>query len=107
MPANHWERRAPIVRGAITRVDEKKEITQKREREGKSCHASRLRRDVKQMTPLNLAHSACSLLRAHSSRDTSSRDVRPYTPFPPALLLSFPLIITRLCACVTRESESE
>lgn len=88
-PANHRERRAPIVRGAITRVDEKKgDHIEERERE-KSCHASRLRRDVKQMTPLNLAHSACSLLRAHSSRDTSSRDIRSYTPFPPALLLSF------------------
>lgn len=46
--------------------------------------ASRPRRGVKQMTLLNLAHSARSLLRAHSSRDTSSRGVRSYTlaPFP-------------------------
>jgi len=49
IPANHWEQCAPIVHGAITRVDEKKGIRRERERERerekedigkKSCHAS-------------------------------------------------------------------
>lgn len=88
IPANHWERRTPIVRGVITRVDGKKGIRKVSERERereigrKSCHASWLRRGVKQMTPLNLAHSACSLLRAHSFHDTSSRSIRSYTLSP-------------------------
>lgn len=35
MPANHREQRAPIVRGAITRVDKKRELeVREREREG-------------------------------------------------------------------------
>lgn len=92
MPANHRERCVPIVRGAITRVDVKKGVEGR-----KSCHVSRP--SVKQMTPLNLAHSACSLLRAHSSRDTSSRGVRSY-----ATPLSFSGRPNAcLCACNTRE----
>lgn len=60
------------------------EWVKEREREigRKSCHASWLRRGVKQITPLNLAHSACSLLRAHSFHDTSSRGIRSYTLSP-------------------------
>jgi len=60
---------------------QKKGIRSEWERK-KCCHASRPRRGVKQMTSLNLAHSACSLLRVHSFRDTSSRGVGSYILFP-------------------------